>query len=935
MNDNNAKDFGSKIKRFLGTKPGKLIVLSLLSILGLLFAVISFSIKFTPYPYTERDRMSFWSADMIYYGEMSESGVPYISNLNIYFIIAFVAVVLLFVAAAAYLWLKDDGRIFYFSSLGGILLDLFAVILGIALDIIRGGAVACGVISMLLYIATMAALIISKRYTRGGNTARAVDKLRPTLTQSQYRQARIVMFACDCAALLVMFIAFFVPLVTEVGVEKTTYIVATALRSNAPAYISVVLVVMVIAFFIQLLAFASTVVDFMRGGEEFVTRSRRFVTGAAAYALAFFVLGFGLAFYGSIANKATVGFERATTVSYIPLIFAAVALLVHSVMYGRIVDGADSAAQSRALLKVEPLIYAAAITLVTFVSLALNIVEINVTAPLFNYEESITLSGYKLLGTYKDLSSGLQMLAFVEFAFLLTSGVLLLFGIISFLAKDKSYYKLIKTIIVVNILFVLLIGLFGLYFKIAQKANEGTFLSILENNGVKITADMYNCEVSSKTIFMLIAGFAVIVVAMLRGVFGLTAESVEVDNKKGAVAGNGIPKPSRETVAQEEKDEAEALPTAVPDFDACPAFTELDARREQFGADINKRRQSLFDNPTLPEIVRFVVDYARESRLHLSYSVEDIASFVAGMGASRLSILQGMSGTGKTSLPKIFAEALYGNCEIVEVESSWRDKNELLGYYNEFSKCFTPKKFTQCLYKAKLSMPVLTFIVLDEMNLSRIEYYFSDFLSLMEHEEDKREIKLLNVKLARVENGNRVEYKGLTDGHTLKIPANVWFVGTANRDESTFEISDKVYDRAQTMNFNKRAPKVRSFGSPLNQRFLPYGMLVQLFNDAKSKYKFEAEENKLIQRTEQLLAPYNISFGNRVLKQIEDFVKIYCACFGEKSAVEKDAVERILLSKVVSKLETKVVENKEPLAAEFDKIGLKSCGEFVRRLNED
>jgi hypothetical protein len=58
-----------------------------------------------------------------------------------------------------------------------------------------------------------------------------------------------------------------------------------------------------------------------------------------------------------------------------------------------------------------------------------------------------------------------------------------------------------------------------------------------------------------------------------------------------------------------------------------------------------------------------------------------------------------MSGTGKTSLPKIVAEALMSVCDIVEVESSWRDKNELLGYYNEFSKLYTPKKFTQALYK--------------------------------------------------------------------------------------------------------------------------------------------------------------------------------------------------------------------------------------------
>ena len=68
---------------------------------------------------------------------------------------------------------------------------------------------------------------------------------------------------------------------------------------------------------------------------------------------------------------------------------------------------------------------------------------------------------------------------------------------------------------------------------------------------------------------------------------------------------------------------------------------------------------------------------------------------------------------------------------------------------------------------------------------------------------------------------------------------------------------------------------------------------------------------------------------------MEDFVKIYCACFGDKDAVVKDAVEKILLSKVVSKLENKVVENKESLADEFDRLGLTACSAFVRKLNED
>lgn len=321
--------------------------------------------------------------------------------------------------------------------------------------------------------------------------------------------------------------------------------------------------------------------------------------------------------------------------------------------------------------------------------------------------------------------------------------------------------------------------------------------------------------------------------------------------------------------------------------------------------------------------------------MHLSYTEEDIATFVAGLGATKLSILQGMSGTGKTSLPKIFSEALYARCEIVEVESSWRDKNELLGYYNEFSKNYTPKKFTQALYRAKLNPETLTLIVLDEMNLSRIEYYFSDFLSLMENEPDKRELRLVNVSLYRTEKGEKVAYQGLCEGHTLQIPSNVWFIGTANRDESTFEISDKVYDRAHTMNFNKRAAKVSHYNEPLAQRFLPLDALQTLFEKANRTVQFNIDSYPVIAEVERLLAPYNISFGNRIATQIEKFVNVYASCFASSASVIPHAVEQILLSKVVSKLELKSVDNKEQLAAEFKKLQLHKCSEFILKLNED
>ena len=368
-------------------------------------------------------------------------------------------------------------------------------------------------------------------------------------------------------------------------------------------------------------------------------------------------------------------------------------------------------------------------------------------------------------------------------------------------------------------------------------------------------------------------------------------------------------------------------------FNPIPAFSELDGNIARYKADYHERMKNAFPDPTLPKLVKHIIEYAKNSKERLSYGATEIKTFIAGMAASRLVILQGMSGTGKTSLPKIFMEAVDGYCGLVAIESSWRDKNELLGFYNEFSKKYTPKDFTQFLYKASLNKEIPFFIVLDELNLSRIEYYFSDFLSLMEARENERFITLFDVQLYPVEGR---EYSALRDGHTMDIPANVWFVGTSNRDESTFEISDKVYDRAQTINFDKRAPKVKTDRVDYAKKFVPCRDLQKLFNEAL-EFEFDAEGYEAVKQAEQLLRPYKISFGNRILKQMEDFVKVYTACSGkdgDRSQYIHEAVDCILFSKVVRKLELKQILNADALSEQFKKLNLPKCAEFLLSLAE-
>lgn len=602
------------------------------------------------------------------------------------------------------------------------------------------------------------------------------------------------------------------------------------------------------------------------------------------------------------------------------LLMVGFAFLLRGVWYEPIRLQAHTAAGRR----VEFYLYGLAMSIVTLAACCSDILR--VTFPQSDMK-AVKLNGWKVLTAMSDAEADFQLVAFFLISIVTVTAALLILSTVSLISKSKFFYKLTLVQVIAGVVSTMLIGLFGKYYEIVQKMNQAALEDWL-GQLLKVTKLDVEFKVKSGAIWWMLCALVIAVIVLIRRPYtkGMQAEELCT-----------APAESREEKKSEAAPlmESEKTLPAVQDNDPCPTFTELDYKIPQYQAEQKAISTHAYEAPTLPGLVQFVVNYARDSRLHLYYSPQDIAAFIAGLGACRLTILQGMSGTGKTSLPKIFSEAVLGNCELVEVESSWRDKNELLGYYNEFSRIYTPKKFTQALYKAALNPDRMTFIVLDEMNLSRVEYYFSDFLSLMEHEEDKRAIKLLNIGLFRIAGGKRYPYYALSEGHTLKVPTNVWFVGTANRDESTFEISDKVYDRAHTMNFNRRAPKSMVQHTEIPQRYLSANELLRLFDEAKTNVRFDLDSSSVVREVEELLAPYNISFGNRVANQIETFVSIYAACFTQSEAVIHEALETILLSKVVSKLEYRSVDDKEELASEFARLKLHRCSEFIRRLHED
>ena len=279
------------------------------------------------------------------------------------------------------------------------------------------------------------------------------------------------------------------------------------------------------------------------------------------------------------------------------------------------------------------------------------------------------------------------------------------------------------------------------------------------------------------------------------------------------------------------------------------------------------------------------------SQMHLYYTPEIVRRFVAGMAASKLLILEGISGTGKTSLPYSFSRYLNNPATIVSVQPSFRDRSELLGYFNEFSKKFNETEFLRALYEANYRQEP-TLIVLDEMNLARIEYYFAEMLSVLEMP-SKDEWILDLVPTAW--DGDPVKM----DGGKIHVPDSTWFVGTANNDDSTFTITDKVYDRAMPIELNERADAFEC--EPHPKSIVTTEHLQYLFQKAKVDHPISDELLENMQKLDQyLITRFKLSFGNRIMKHMYDFIPVYVACGG----TELDAMDYIVARKVLKKFES-------------------------------
>ncbi len=237
----------------------------------------------------------------------------------------------------------------------------------------------------------------------------------------------------------------------------------------------------------------------------------------------------------------------------------------------------------------------------------------------------------------------------------------------------------------------------------------------------------------------------------------------------------------------------------VPDSNFVQLYKEAVEFLENkyFGNEVGKidSKKKVMDK-TQEEVINHIYNYITNQGYE--YDKELISNLYLSLKTKPFVILAGISGTGKSKIVRLFAESLGATVEnnqfnMISVRPDWNDSTELIGYKNLESK-FIKGKLTQIIEEASQNLDKPYFVCLDEMNLARVEYYLSDYLSVIESRR-KVDDKIVTDKL--------IYDSEIDEEETLSLPENLYIVGTVNMDDTTFQFSRKVLDRANTIEFSE------------------------------------------------------------------------------------------------------------------------------------
>lgn len=295
-------------------------------------------------------------------------------------------------------------------------------------------------------------------------------------------------------------------------------------------------------------------------------------------------------------------------------------------------------------------------------------------------------------------------------------------------------------------------------------------------------------------------------------------------------------------------------------------------------------------------IIEAMEYYCQEEEL--SFVKEDLINFHIAMKMDSLVILSGMSGIGKSSLAELYAKSIGARFLNIPVRPAWNDDSDLLGYYDVMHHTYCPaeNQLVSTLAEANQKKDQMYIICLDEMNLSRVEHYFAQFLSVMEKEE--RMLQLYDRSM-EAETSNKEQYPAL-----LPLGDNVRIVGTVNIDETTYHFSDKVLDRANILQL-----QVQNYAEPMEKK---YFIDWELFTWSSEEYNENLEKNAskdyllrncLWELHEALLENgLNSGVGPRVVKKIEEYLA-NIPFMGDEAMLEREkAIDLQIAQRIFTKL---------------------------------
>ncbi|WRA99294.1 restriction endonuclease [Helicobacter pylori] len=278
---------------------------------------------------------------------------------------------------------------------------------------------------------------------------------------------------------------------------------------------------------------------------------------------------------------------------------------------------------------------------------------------------------------------------------------------------------------------------------------------------------------------------------------------------------------------------------------------------------------------------------------------------------SPLSVLSGVSGTGKSELPKLYAHFGGLNFLSIAVQPTWDSPESLMGYFNAIENKFDATEFLRFFIQTTLSKDeepyglkeAMNVVLLDEMNLAHIELYFAEFLSKLEIKRSKE--TNISIKLGT----------GLT--WELPLGDNLLFVGTMNEDESTKMLSDKVLDRAFCLNFErpKTLKSKQQKSLPDNDGYLKVETFNRWINkDGNLEGKLEKYKKLTEEINERLSACYR-SIGHRVWQSMSAYMHNHPLVLhaSDKDKALQFAYEECLVLKIFPKLRGVQTRNNQHL----------------------